>query len=152
MTFHNRNAMTLIELIVVISLMGIFATAAMARFGRSTIGDTGARSEASVLANAITNAQNAAIRTGDSHGILLSKADGDRWVTVRRRSSGHQETVDEHQIQDDVVVDASRTEIWFDFEGHGTAYFDAGFRGPNRQYKVEVLPLSQAVRVTELSH
>lgn len=144
--------MSLVELIVVVSLLGIFAGAAMMRLGRSTFGDTGAKFEASVLTNAISLAQASAVRTGQTHGVVLSRSQaiGNVWSTVRRESGDIRHTIDEHLVHTDVEVVTQQSEVWFDFEGHGTAPFTVVFRGPNRQYKVDVVPFSQSVRVNEL--
>ena len=53
----HRSGLSLIELLVVVTLLGVFATAALMRFGRDTFGDTGARSEARLLSLAMLHAR-----------------------------------------------------------------------------------------------
>ncbi|WP_149496895.1 type II secretion system protein [Roseiconus lacunae] len=146
----SHRAMSLIELIVVLSLLGVFATAAMARFGRNTLGDTGARSEATVFANTLSYAQAAAIRTGRRHGVVLTGDDDRQLLTVRESFGGGQQTLDEHVISTDVAVKASHDRIWFNFEGHGTSPISVTFSGKHRRFQVTAVPLSQSVRVSEL--
>ena len=142
--------MSLVELVVVITLMGVFAAAAMTRFSRGTLGDAGARSESRILANALLHAQQAAIRTGRPHGIVFAGAKATRWETVERTLGGRSVMVDSHDIANEVDVTVSRREIWFDFEGHGSEALRVNIRGPHREFQLEVVPLSRAIRTWEV--
>ncbi|QEF98746.1 hypothetical protein Mal15_28010 [Stieleria maiorica] len=151
---HHRCGLSLIELLVVVTLLGVFATAALMRFGRDTFGDTGARSQARLLSLAMLHAQRAAIRTGDSHGVVMQgpAAAATSWTVVRRRQDGSKVTVEgPHAVAERVRVSANASEMWFDFEGIGSQPFAAQLRGPNRSYTVHVEPWTRMIRTQESS-
>ncbi len=147
-----RSGLSLIELLGVVTLLGVFATAALMRFGRDTFGDTGARSEARLLSLAMLHAQRAAIRTGDPHGVVMQgpAAAATSWAIIGRRQDGSRVTVEgPHPVAERVRVSASASEIWFDFEGVGSQPFAAQLRGPNRSFAVQVEPLTRMIRTQE---
>ena len=69
----------------------------------------------------LLHAQRAAIRTGDRHGVIMhgSSTNVQSWTVVRERRNGSTVVVDgPHAIPDEVVVSASSSAMWFDFEGY----------------------------------
>lgn len=150
----RRRGLSLLELLVVVSLMGIFAATGMMRFGRDIFGDTGARSTARVLSLGLLQAQRAAIKTGDDHGVVVSGslASATSWTVQHRLPDGTEIIIDgPHLIPDKVTMKASRADIWFDFEGNGTSVFTATLEGPNRSFEVQVQPLTRMIRTREVS-
>ena len=148
-----RFGLSLLELIVVMTLMGIFSSAAFMRFGRDIFGDSGARSEARSLSVGLLHAQRAAIRTGDRHGVMLhgSTSNVKSWSVVQERLDGSTVVVDgPHAIPDEVVVAASASAMWFDFEGAGSQMFLFTLTGPNRQYEIKVEALTRMIRSREV--
>lgn len=149
----RRSGLSLIELLVVITLLGIFATVVLMRFGRDTFADTGARGQARLVSLAMLHAQRAAIRTGDSHGVVFrggtSKVDG--WSVVHKLPDDRQVVIDgPHEIADGVKVAPNAAAIWFDFEGVGAQPFEATFRGKNRTYQVQVEPFTRMISTQEV--
>ena len=63
----KRRGVTLLELLVVISMIGIFAAVVTARYGRSIFGEFGARALAREMSLDLLTCQRAAIATGDDH-------------------------------------------------------------------------------------
>ncbi|QDT11429.1 prepilin-type N-terminal cleavage/methylation domain-containing protein [Planctomycetes bacterium K23_9] len=149
-----RRGLSLLELLVVVTLMSIFASAAFMRFGRDVFGDTGARSESRTMSLALLQAQRAAIRSGDDHGLLTdgpaSKITS--WTVVQRRQDNSTVVIDgPHVIPDELSVSVSHNEMWFDFEGNGSQMFDVKLSGPHRKFQLRVEALTRMIRTFEVS-
>lgn len=144
--------MSLLELLAVVMLMGIFATAAASRYGRDVIGNVGVRGEARKLSLGMLEAQRRAIKTGDNHGIQVYGPTSaiTSWAMFRVLSNGSREIVGSpHAISDDYTVRADGSQIIFNFEGNGTDEFNATLDGPNRQWTIRVLPLTRMLDCRE---
>ncbi|MEZ6087597.1 MAG: prepilin-type N-terminal cleavage/methylation domain-containing protein [Pirellulaceae bacterium] len=150
----RRCGLSLLELLVVVSLLGIFSATALMRFGRDIFGDTGARSAARVLSLSMLHAQRAAIRTGNLHAVRLVSSDGkvSGWTVVEELPDTTQRIVDgPFTVAENITVKADGNEMWFDFEGNGNTSFSASIVGPNRAYSLTVEPLTQMIRTQEIS-
>ena len=150
----RRGGHSLLELIAVVTLLGLFSSAAFMRIGRDIFGDTGARSQARIVSLAMLQAQRASIRTGDSHGLILNGPTSgvSSWTIVHRRQDGSSSVIDgPHAIPEELTVSANRSEMWFDFEGNGNQRFELTFFGPNRSYQLTVQPLTRMIRSEEVT-
>lgn len=150
----TRRGLSLLELLVVVTLMGVFAAAVGSRFSRSIFGDSGARSGARMLSLCILTAQRNAVRTGDVHGIEFAgsptKISG--WTTFRRYPDGSHVTIDQTvALPDECTLTVSDTSVVFDFEGNGTSRFTAKFVGPNRAWSLSVEPLTRMIDSREVA-
>ena len=151
---RSRFGMSLLELLAVIPLMGIFSAAAVTRFGRDIFGDTGVKSEARKISLGMLSAQRGAIRTGDRHGVVFdgSLSQATQWTVVRELSGGAREIVDgPHTIADDFSVSVDSDEIMFDFEGNGTSTFQCDLQGPHRSWRITILPLTRMIDSFEIT-
>ncbi|MEO1526860.1 MAG: GspH/FimT family pseudopilin [Planctomycetota bacterium] len=145
----QRRGLSLLELLVVVTLLGVFSSVVLIRYGRDIFGDVGAKAETQILAQGILHAQRAAIRTGDKHGVIILGSTGSvtGWNVVRRFPDGTDVLVDgPHQIAEDVSVTTNSNEMWFDFEGAGTNLFTARLTGPNRVFQLEIEPFSRMIQ------
>jgi len=145
--------MSLLELLAVITLMGIFAASVGIRYGRDILGDTGVRSKARELTIGLNAAQRAAIRSGLPHGIRFDGSAGNvsSWSVVRFDSGGGTTLVDgPYPMNSDLELAVDRSEIVFDFEGNGTGELNAQFSGPNRKWMVSVMPLTRMIDSREV--
>lgn len=145
---------TLLELIAVVTLLGLFSSAAFMRIGRDIFGDTGARSQARIVSLAMLQAQRAAIRTGDSHGLILngSTSSVSSWTIVQQLQDSSTSIVDgPHAFPEELTVSANRSDMWFDFEGNGNQRFELTFFGPNRSYQLTVQPMTRMIRSEEVT-
>lgn len=145
--------MSLLELLAVITLLGVFSTAIMSRYGRNLLGNTGVRSKARELSLSLLQAQRTAIRTGTPHGVLFrgSSSKVESWAVVRFESNGSQSIVDElAPLPDDFQLSVSSDRIVFDFEGNGTSELQAKLNGPGRSWQVSVLPLTRMIDSREI--
>ncbi len=95
--------MSLMELLAVVTLMGVLASSVAMRYGREILGDTGVRSKASELSIGLNHAQRAAIRSGIPHGITFagSLSQVQSWSVVRFDHDGTQTVVPfgKHQLR-----------------------------------------------------
>jgi len=131
--------------------MGIFASVAAMRFGRSLLGDFGAHAEARQLSLALLTCQRAAVKTGDDHLVRFA-ADGGRISSfqILRDNAGTLEQVDgPHSLSEDVTVSVSHTDMSFDFEGSAQQAYQIELRGEHRCWRIDVVPLTGAQRITD---
>ncbi len=148
-----RQGLSLLELVVVITLLGIFSAAAATRFGRDILGDVGVRGGARMLSLAILEAQRGAIRTGDRHAIEMngSISNVTSFSVIRINNDGSRQVVDgPHEFPSDYRVSTNSKAAEFNFEGNGVASFVADFVGPHRKWRITVQPLTQMIDCREV--
>jgi type II secretory pathway pseudopilin PulG len=143
--------MTLLELVVVVSLLGLLALAGITRFGFDTLGNGGAEGYARKLSLALLHARRATISTGDNHYLQLATSGGNvTSFTLMRRASGGDVQVDESRtVPTDVVATSAQTVLEFDFDGSSLAAYSVSVVGPDRSWNVAVTQLTGSVAVTE---
>ncbi len=152
-SFNHRRGMSLLELLAVVTLLGIFSTAVVARYGRSLFGDSGVRSGARMLSLGILEAQRGAIRTGNTHAILFQGTSSavQSWSVIQIDPQGGRTLVDgPHEIPADYSLTVNTSEILFDFEGNGLDLLSAQFQGPNRRWELQVLPMTRMIQSQEV--
>lgn len=145
--------MSLLELLAVVTLMGIFSAAVVTRFGRDIFGDVGVRGEARKISLGLLQAQRRAIRTGDPHGLQVygSQSNISSWSVIRVLDNGSREIVEGPiAVPSDLTIATDRSEILFDFEGNGTNSFTADLSGPNRTWKIDVTQLTGLIDCHEV--
>lgn len=148
-----RFAMSLMELLAVVMLMGVLASSVAMRYGREILGDTGVRSKASELSIGLNQAQRAAIRSGIPHGVTFAGNlnQVQSWSVVRFDHDGTETVVDgPYTMAQDFTLSVDSKEIVFDFEGNGTSQINAQFSGPNRSWSVSVMPLTRMIHSQEV--
>ena len=140
--------MSLLELLAVIAIMGVLATAVTSRYGRSLIGNTGVRNEARRLSLGLLEAQRASIKSGLQHGVQLNggTSNATSWSIIRIESDGTRSVIDGPlPFNEELRVTSDASEIFFDFEGNGTTEFNVSFVGPERSWALSVLPLTRMI-------
>lgn len=145
--------MSLLELIAVITLMGILAVSVSMRYGRDILGDTGVRSKARELTIGLKTAQRSAIRTGLPHAVRFDGNAGNvnSWTVIRHEIDGRTTLVDgPYPMIPEFQLSVDSGEIVFDFEGNGTSELNAQFIGPNRRWMVSVMPLTRLIDSREV--
>lgn len=147
----RRHGITLLELLVVVTLMGIFSAVAAARFGPTLFGDFGSQSDARRLSLDLLQAQRMAILTGDNHYLEFSLS-GSRAVgyQIYRRSASGSVPADAYRaFTEQVSVTVSSPRMEFTFEGQALGAYQVTLTGAHRTWRVNVIPINGAVRVTE---
>ncbi|MEX2559276.1 MAG: prepilin-type N-terminal cleavage/methylation domain-containing protein [Pirellulales bacterium] len=149
----RRGGVTLLELAAVLALIAIFVALAAARLGPLPMGNHRAAADARRLALDLLQAQRRAIATGDNHYLEFAmngpKALG--YTIYQRNSGGGVTAVDAARtFPASVTVTPSHSVEEFNFEGSALAAYQITLSGPNREWRVSVVPLSGAVQVEEL--
>jgi type II secretory pathway pseudopilin PulG len=145
--------LSLLELLVVLTLIGIFAAVATARLGPGPVQNFGAEADARRLALDLLQARRRAIATGDNHYVEFTASGGSvaGYTLYRRLSGGGVQPVDAHRtFSQQETVAASHGQAEFDFEGAALAAYQITFTGPNRTWRVTVIPATGSAKVTEL--
>lgn len=153
----QRRGVTLLELLVVVTLVGILSSAVVGRYGRAVFGDFGARSEAHQLWLDMQLARREAIRTGTPHTVLLEGPASGPWTgyrivvgTTARARSGRGTTLGEPRVfPQEMSATGDSPTVEFNFEGQADRAVTLQLSGPHRGWRVQVTPLIGSVTVTE---
>ena len=149
---RERRAVTLLELIAVVALLGIIAAVSIASYKPGTMGNLGAKVDARHLALDLMQARRRAISTGDNHFISFATTGSvTKYAVYRRPSSGSPVLVgDWYTFQKDVTVTSNPVSPEFTFEGLALANYTVDVRGPTNRFSVTINQVSGSVRVTAL--
>ena len=105
------------------------------------------------MASDLIQARRRAIATGDNHYVEFTTSGGAAtgYTLYQRVGGGGVQAVDEYRafVQQE-TVNVSHSQAEFDFEGAALAAYQITFSGPDRTAQVTVVPVTGAVRVSEL--
>jgi len=144
-----------LELLVVVTLMGILSTVIVSRVGRAFMGDLNSQGDAHRLWLDMQYARRLAIKNGrscclsfngtaaTSYRVLLGSA-----VEV---SAGTASQVDDTRVFGTGISAAPNSTVFeFDFEGHAAGSYSVLLTAPDQRWQVSVVPLSGVPSVTKL--
>lgn len=125
LTLHNarrastRRAFSLLELLMVLTVMGVVTAAALLRFGGATLAATDAEGFVRRLAQDLRQARRLAIATGADHYVLLNRSSGVVTGYAVWRDSVSGDTQADETVAVPVGASVSGpSDVWnFDFEG-----------------------------------
>ena len=145
--------MTLLELLAVLTILGIMAAVASARVGRSIFAEFGSGAVAQELSLDLLTCQRSAIATGDDH-FLRFVVSGGKVVSYRMmRDTGTGDVAVDavKPVSNDITVTitAPTNDMNFRFEGQADWPYQIDIVGVNRSYRVSVVPVNGAIQVTE---
>jgi prepilin-type N-terminal cleavage/methylation domain-containing protein len=146
-----HHGVSLLELLAVVTLIGIFSSVVVMRYGRTLFGDFGSQSVARQLSLDLLTCQRAAIRTGDDHFLEFTLG-GTRAVSYRLMRDTGMATVlvdGPRTFATDVVVTVSQDRMRYNFEGAAAANYSITLVGQNRSTRIDVIPINGTIRVTE---
>jgi type II secretory pathway pseudopilin PulG len=139
--------MTLIELLMVVTLIGILSTVVIARIGPGTIGRPGVQAETQRLAMSLRHARNLAITQGTNHYVGFDTTG----YAVFRRDSPSDVVVEPHRTLPR-GIDGTITAWQFEFEPTGAAL--AAYRcdlfGSGVTYRITVTVVTGLTSVRQL--
>jgi Tfp pilus assembly protein FimT len=145
---RQRGGTTLLELLAVVTLIAIFATVAIARYGRTVFGNFGAESDARRVALAMLAAKRSAISTGLNHGVQFGTGpdSSTTFSVVRIAANGSLTVVDgPTMIPKEVTVAPSASLMVFTFEGQASAAYTVGLSGNDRSWQISVVPITGSI-------
>lgn len=148
---NRRRGVTLLELLVVVTLMGTLSTVVVTRYGRDIFGDMGARIEAHHLWLDLQHAKSIAVRNGTPAAVVFAQASGKlTGYRLVEGPVGKQSIVGNPSVfSSDIQVTATSPTVQFTFEGHATNACQINVKGPNRSWVLSIVPLSGSVRISE---
>jgi len=157
---QRRRAVSLLELLVVVSLMAIVSSIVMIRHGRSMLANTGAQGECRRLWLNLLQMQRRAITSGIYHGIVFTSSGGEitgyRVVSNLELVSGQLTTGDNTTDVDasrsfttDVTVTVSHSVMGYQFEGQAGGAYRVVLAGPQREFTIDAIPITGAVNTSD---
>jgi len=148
---YKRRGVTLLELLVVLTLMGIVAGTVAMRYGRSIFAEFGAQGTARELSLALLTCQRASITTGDDHFIeFLSSGGRISSYRIMRLVSGVGTIVDGPKtLSSDVTLGVSSNTMQYNFEGSALGAYWINITGQSRSWRVDVIPITGTIRVVQ---
>ncbi len=147
----TRQAVTLLELIAVVAILGIFAVVAISRIGPGTLYNFGARADARRLAVDLLQARRGSIATGENHYLAFTVVGGEAtgYALFRRKAGGDVAVDTPHEFPGNVVVTTSHADAEFTFEGAALAAYQIELTGPEQTWQVDVVPVTGAIDVLQ---
>lgn len=144
----RRNGVSLLEIMVVIVLLGVFSAVAIGRFGRTIFGATGAETHAHKLALAMNYAKRRAITTGADHALVFqSSSTGSSYSVVDLAVN---QVVDgPYNIDPEVSVKTSDSSMGFTFEGKSNGAYWIELYGSKRVWRIDITPITAAVNLSD---
>jgi prepilin-type N-terminal cleavage/methylation domain-containing protein len=148
----TRRGVTLLELLAVVTLLGIFTAMAAFRISPGTRADFGSQADTRRLALDFLQAQRRAISTGDDHYLLFTTVDSQiDGYQIYQDLAGGDVTVDSYRtFPNHLTVTVSAAQMDFTFEGTAGAAYQVTLTGPNRTWRVDIVPATGSARVREL--
>jgi type II secretory pathway pseudopilin PulG len=143
----------LLELLVVLTFLGILAATVAMRYGRSLFAEFGSQATARELSLALLGCQRASINTGDDHYLEFLTSGGQiSSYRIMRIVSGVPTLVDGPKpISADVTVTSSDAVLQYNFEGSALGSYSVDIAGESRTWRVDVIQITGAIRVTQTS-
>lgn len=149
---RTRQAMSLLELSVVVAILGLLTIAAVTRFGHDALGNGGAEGLARKLALALNQARRCTIASGDNHYVQLNSSGGSivSFALIRKASGGDIQVDQAWTVPQNVTVSSASSQLEFDFEGSALGSYSVTVAGPDRSWNISVVMLTGTVQVSEL--
>jgi prepilin-type N-terminal cleavage/methylation domain-containing protein len=148
---QTARGFSLLELLAVITLMGVLAAVGVSRMDRGTLLNVGAQGDARRIAIDLHQARRRAISTGDNHFVRFSLTGGHAtsFVVHRRTISGSTVVEAVRTVPDDVVVVPNAIDNEFTFDGTSLAAYSIVVTGGSKSWTVTVVPATGTTRVVQ---
>jgi prepilin-type N-terminal cleavage/methylation domain-containing protein len=146
----SRRAVSLLEMVSVLAIVGLLAAAGLTRFGTSTVQNLSGEGFARKLALDLTQVRRRTIATGDNHYLLLTpSASSVTSYQMYRRAAGGDVVADQTQtVPTGVTCSASHTTLEFDFGGASLSGYAVSVVSPHRTWSVTTVMSTGAVQTT----
>ena len=141
-TAQPRAGLSLLELLAVVTLLGIFAALASARFGQSSQKNFAALGDSRCLALDLLQCQRRAISSGANHFVEFTTSGGAKvgYTVYRRTGPSAGAAVDSYrEFSQGETVTSAASQLEFTFDGSALSSYTVTFAGPNRTRTVTVV-------------
>jgi len=147
-----HQAMSLLELTIVVAILGLLSVASITRFGDNSLATGGAEGFARKLALSLVHARRSTIATGENHYLQLTSSGGNvtSYVLIWRAGGGDTQVDETRTVPQEVTVTSADSILEYDFEGSALGSYSITVAGPDRSWSVSVVMLTGAVQVVEL--
>ena len=131
--------------------MGILFVAGSVRLGPGATNNMSAQAAARLLATDLRQAQRRAIASGDDHYLEFQTQSSTITGYQGYRDPGSSPVAvdDLREFPSGLSVTSAESKLTFDFEGTAAAAYDITLSGPARTWRVQVVPVTGAVKVYE---
>ena len=148
----TRRGLSLVEITAALVLIGLLAAVSPRYFTKAASGSVQSSTVAGTLQLLLQQARHQAIRTGESAGLKLERKKGRvTRITPVREVRGRENAVsDPIEIPSNVRVKCKRLKILFDSEGTTSNGASFLIESPERQWLIDVVAVTGAVRLREL--
>lgn len=147
-----RRGLTLLELVICVTLLGVVTAIVVGRNGRQLVSTFGAQADAREIGLALLQARRLSISTGTTHAVQLNSSSGSIVsFSVVSIVSGLATVVDgPTAFTTDLAVTASTSQLIFDFEGKAGAAYWVQLAGSNATWRIDVVPLTGSITTVKL--
>ena len=144
------RAMTLIELLAVVTIIGIVSAVVIGRLGSPSIGNPGARATARRLALDLRHARVKAIAEGTNHyvGFDVSGSDWTGYSVYRVDSPTDVPAESYRALDRGITITGSGTRAEFNPAGEALAGYTFTVAGPTQNYSITVIAATGAITVS----
>lgn len=148
-----RRALTLLEMLAAVAIMGMLVLMAVPYFGHDTLSNAGAHGFTRRLALDLSRARRATISTGDNHYVkftLLSGKATDYTIMRTPNGGGSDTQIDSVRlVPDGVTVTPSSANCEFVFDGSASATYTITIDAPDRDFTITVIAATGMTRTVE---
>ena len=148
---HRQRGFSLLELLAVVTFMGILSAVVIARNGRSFMANFGSQGYCRRISLAMIEAKRRAITTGLEHAVEFSGTGASATFRVLAIDGAGSATVVDGpmNLNEDLTVAVSHSRMSFNFEGQAAGAYWVTLTGRNKVGRIDVIPISGTVRCTD---
>lgn len=150
-----RRAFSIIEILSVLSVVGLLAGVAFLRFGDTTFQTTSTEGFVRSLVLDLRQARRHSISTGDNHYVLFTRASGAITSYRLHRDDGFASPVDNTiEVPRGITVTAASDQWEYDFDGSlsgGTGVGAITVTGPHHTWTISVYRATGVVKSVKVS-
>jgi len=149
------HGFSLLELLVVLSIIGLLASAGFGRLGVDTLANIRAEGDAQRMAMDLRYARGLAMRSGsDAHAVRLTLTGSDftasQVVRIANSGAGAVTSLDANRaVNGKVMTSPAHEAMTFRFDGSANHAYHLRFTGPRRRWDVTVARATGRVAVVE---
>jgi prepilin-type N-terminal cleavage/methylation domain-containing protein len=148
---RQKRGFSLLELLAVVTIMGILSAVVIARNGRSFMANYGSQGDCRRISLAMLEAKRRAITTGLEHAVEFSGSGANMTFRVLSIDSGGAATLVDGpmSLNEDLTLAVSHARMSFNFEGQAGGAYWVTLTGKNKRGRIDVIPITGTVKCTD---